>query len=45
VLCRQDNLNNPLGVLVSRLRSGEEPPYVPSSADLQSTRFQLSRFR
>lgn len=45
VLCKQDNLSNPLGVLVSRLRSGEEPPYVPSTADLQSLRFQLSRYQ
>ncbi len=45
VLSKLENLHNPLGVLVSRLRSGEEPPYVPSSADLQSLRLQLSRYR
>jgi hypothetical protein len=45
VLSKQDNLDSPLGVLVSRLRSGDEPPYVPSPADLQGLRLQLSRFR
>lgn len=45
VLSKQENLSNPLGVLVSRLRSGEEPPFVPSPADLQSLRLKLSRYR
>lgn len=45
VLSEQSNLSNPLGVLVSRLRSGEEPPYLPSSADLHSLRLQYSRYR
>ena len=44
VLSRQKNLDNPLGVLVKRLRSGDEPPYLPSPADLQSLRLQMSRF-
>jgi hypothetical protein len=45
VLSEQSNLSNPLGVLVSKLRSGEEPPYLPSSADLHSLRLQYSRYR
>ena len=44
-LSTQSNLSNPLGVLVSRLRSGEEPPFAPSPGDLQSLRFRLSRYR
>jgi hypothetical protein len=44
-LSAQSNLSNPLGVLVSRLRSGEEPPYAPSPGDLQSLRLKLSRYR
>ena len=44
VLSGQDNLSNPLGVLVSKLRSGEEPPCLPSSADLHSLRLQYSRY-
>nr|MBF6614911.1 hypothetical protein [Chloroflexota bacterium] len=45
VLSRQENLTNPVGILVSRLRSADEPPYVPSPGDLQSLRLQMSRYR
>jgi hypothetical protein len=44
VLSRQKSLDNPLGLLVKQLRSGDEPPCVPSPGDLQSLRLQLSRF-
>ena len=44
VLSMQKSLDNPLGVLVKRLRSGDEPPCLPSQGDLQSLRLQMGRF-
>ena len=42
VLSKQKSLDNPLGVLVKRLRSGDEPPCVPSQGDLHSLRLRMS---
>lgn len=44
VLSRQKSLDNPLGVLVKRLRSGDEPPCVPSQGDLYTLRLRMSWF-